>query len=366
MKHYVYVGSRTTRERNARGNGIEVYETDYSTGIWRHIQTVEGLENPSYLCMDKTHNYLYAVHGDQTHASALKIDHESGCLSLINTVDIHGQNPVYLIPDKSNQFILISCLGTENIVAVRRNSDGSLGNVAFNYHLPGAEEGKNSCPHQIFYDRHEKYLIVSAKGGRDITTGAKTGINVFTFSPEEGFLPVFTLGGRNLDECRHVAVHPNNRFVYQVNERRNVVISYLLNEETGEMIPFQTSQTLPDNCADPKLILASGIDITKDGRYLYVSNRGHDSVALFEADPISGKLSSLGFVPSMGDFPRFLGIDPESRFLYVANERSDNIAQYEIQKDGHLLLTSQKIRTGSPVCILFADFSIPFCTGRRI
>ena len=62
MKHYVYIGSRTTRERNARGNGIEVYETDYSTGIWRHIQTVGGLENPSYLCMDKTHNYLYAVH----------------------------------------------------------------------------------------------------------------------------------------------------------------------------------------------------------------------------------------------------------------------------------------------------------------
>lgn len=357
MKHLIYVGSRTTRERNAHGNGIEVYESDYSTGHWKHLQTVDGLENPSYLCMDKTHSYLYAVHGDQRQASAFKMDPESGRLTFLNTVDIQGQNPVYLLPDKSNRFILIACLGTENIVAVERNSDGTLGRVVHNHYLPGAEEGKNTCPHQIFYDREEKYLIVSAKGGRDITTGAKTGINVFTFSPEAGFHCVYSLGGRNLDECRHVAVHPNNRFVYQVNERRNVVLSCILNNESGKLVPFQTSQTLPDNCADPKLILASGIDITKDGKFVYVSNRGHDSVALFEVDQTSGKLSSLGFVPSMGSFPRFLGLDLESRFLYVANERSDNIAQYEVQKDGRLILTNQQIKTGSPVCILFADLS---------
>ena len=356
MRHMIYVGSRTTRERNARGNGIEVYESDYSTGLWRHLQTVDNLENPSFLCMDKTRRYLYTVHGDKRQASALKIDPESGKLTLINTVDIPGQNPVYLLPDKTNQYILIACLGTENIVAVRRKDDGSLGTADFNYVLPGAEEGKNTCPHQIYYDREEKYLIVSAKGGRNITTGAKTGINVFTFSPEKGFQPVFSLGGRNLDECRHVTIHPNNRFVYQVNERRNVVLSCLLNNETGELRPFQTSQTLPDNCADPKLILASGIDITKDGKYVYVSNRGHDSVAIYAVDQTSGKLSSRGFVSSMGDFPRFLGLDPNSRFLYVANERSDNIAQYEVQENGSLILTEQMIKTGSPVCILFADF----------
>ena len=354
MSHMIYVGSRTTRERNARGNGIEVYRTDESTGIWNHLQTVEGPDNPSYLCRDKTGQYLYAVHGDLRCASALRIDPDTGLLTYLNTVDIPGQNPVYLLPDSTNQFILIACLGTENILAVRRNEDGTLGETVYDYRLPGAEEGKNTCPHQIFYDRAEKYLIVSAKGGRSITTGAKTGINVFTFSPENGFTPVYTLGGRNLDECRHVAVHPNNRFVYQVNERRNVVLSCLLDSETGSLTPFQTSQTLPDNCADPGLILASGIDITGDGRYLYVSNRGHDSVALYCIDDVSGKLTSMGFVPSMGDFPRFLGIDPESRFLYVANERSDTIVQYEIQANGSLVFTNQVIHTGSPVCILFA------------
>ena len=356
MNHYVYVGSRTSRERNAHGNGIEVYQTNYSTGQWTHIQTVDGLENPSYLCMDKTRNYLYAVHGDQTSASAFSIDRNSGKLQLLNTVEIHGQNPVYLLPDKTNTYILIACLGTENIVAVSRNADGTLGDVVYNYHLPGAKEGKNSCPHQIFYDKEEKYLIVSAKGGRDITTGAKHGINVFTFSPEKGFTDVYKLGGRNLDECRHVAIHPNNRFVYQVNERRNVVLSCLLDNETGKLTPFQTSQTLPDNCADPKLILASGIDITKDGKYLYVSNRGHDSIALYRVDPLSGKLQPAGFVPTMGDFPRFLGLDPESRFLYVANERSDTIVQFEVNPDGSLTYTGNTIETGSPVCILFGEF----------
>lgn len=356
MKNYIYVGSRTSRERNARGNGIEVYETDSSTGIWSHTQTVAGLENPSYLCMDKTQTYVYAVHGDQCTASALKINKANGTLELLNTVNIEGQNPVYLLPDKSNNFILISCLGTENIVAVHRNADGTLGSVAYNYHLPGKEEGKNSCPHQIFYDKEEKYLIVSAKGGRDITTGAKTGINVFTFNPENGFTPIYSLGGRNLDECRHITIHPNNKFVYQVNERRNVVLSYLLDNAKGSLTPFQTSQTLPDNCADPKLILASGIDISKDGKYLYISNRGHDSVALYKIDQISGKLKPMGFVPSMGNFPRFLGVDLQSRFLYVANERSDTIVQYEIQDNGSLVYTGQTIETGSPVCILFAEF----------
>ena len=356
MNHYVYVGSRTTRERNAHGNGIEVYQTDYSTGRWTHLQTVNGLENPSYLCMDKTSNYLYAVHGDTKNASAFKIDRNNGLLQFLNTVEISGQNPVYLIPDKTNQFILIACLGTENIVAIHRNNDGTLGDVAYNFRLPGAEEGKNTCPHQIFYDKEEKYLIVSAKGGRDITTGAKCGVHVFTFSPEKGFIPVFSLGGRNLDECRHVAVHPNNRFVYQVNERRNVVLSYLLDHKTGTLVPFQTSQTLPDNCADPKLILASGIDITKDGKYVYVSNRGHDSIALYKVEPLSGRLLPAGFISSMGDFPRFLGLDLESRFLYAANERSDNIAQFEVNSDGRLTYTNQIIKTGSPVCLLFADF----------
>lgn len=357
MKYYIYVGSRTTRERNAHGNGIEVYESDYSTGIWNHLQTVSGLENPSYLCLDKTQSYLYTVHGDRQQASALKIDRETGKLTLLNTVDILGENPVYLIPDKSNQFILIACLGSENIVAVERNPNGTLGKVKFNYHLAGSEEGKNTCPHQILYDREEKFLIVSAKGGRHITTGAKTGINIFTFSPKEGFDLVYTLGGRNLDECRHAVVHPNNSFVYQVNERRNVILTCKLNNETGELLPFQTSQTLPDNCADPKLILASGIDITKDGKFVYVSNRGHDSVALYSVDQISGKLSPIGFYPSMGSFPRYLGLDLESRFLYVANERSDNIVQYEVQKNGRLVLTNQKIQTGSPVCIQFASLS---------
>ena len=354
MKNYIYVGSRTTRERKARGNGIEVYEADVSTGIWNHLQTVDGLENPSYLCFDKTGDYLYTVHGDLRSASALKIDHATGRLTYLNTVAIPGQNPVYLLPDKTNRFILIACLGTENIIAVRRNGDGTLGEVAFDHYLPGAEEGKNSCPHQIYYDREENFLIVSAKGGRDITTGAKYGVNVFIFDGEKGFTPVFALGGRNLDECRHVTVHPNNRFVYQVNERRNVVLSYVLDSETGRMTPFQTSQTLPDNCADPKLILASGIDITKDGRYLYVCNRGHDSVAMYRVDSVSGKLTSIGFMPSMGDFPRFLGCDPESRYLYVANERGDTIVQYEIQADGTLVYTNQTIHTGSPVCIIFA------------
>ena len=354
MKRRAYVGCRTSRERNAQGNGIEVYEVNDITGGWSHIGTVETLENPSYLTFDKGKKYLYSVHGDTTEASAFKLDPATGMPVYLNTVQLGGSNPVYLLPDPTNQYILIACLGSGSIVAVRRGADGSLGNVDHQHVFPGNEESqKMTCPHQVYYDLDGKYLIVSLKGIKKTTIPAKEGLAVFQFTPEDGFEEVYSISGRNFDHCRHIAIHPNNKFVYQINELQSSVISLYLDNGTGRMTPFQVSRTLPDNCVDTGRLLAGGICITKDGHYLYTSNRGHDSVAMFSIDQETGRLTNTGWMPSMGSHPRFLGLDPGSRFLYVANEKSNTIMQYRVEDDGMLTYNNYVIKTGSPVCIVF-------------
>jgi 6-phosphogluconolactonase (cycloisomerase 2 family) len=354
VKRLAYVGCRSTRERDARGNGIEVYEVNDITGEWRHAGTVPARENPSYLAFDSEKKYLYAVHGDTDEMSAFSLDAETGMPVYLNTVTLGGSNPVYLVPDPSNRYMIVACLGTGNIVAVGLNGDGSLGKAEYNYVFPGNEgEQKTTCPHQVYYDNSGKYLIVSCKGVKKTTIPAVMGLAVFNFSPEKGFELLESISGRNFDHCRHVAVHPGNRFVYQVNELQNSVISLYLDNSTGQMTPFQVISTLPDHCVDTRRLLASGICMTKDGRYVFVSNRGHDSIAIYSADQKNGRLTSIGWMPTMGRQPRFIGLDPTGHFLYAANEKSDTIEKFIVEDNGFLTYNGQASQTGSPVCIVF-------------
>lgn len=356
MKRFAYVGCRTTRERSACGNGIEVYQVNDVTGSWIHVGTVKTLENPSYLSFDKEKQYLYAVHGDTTKASAFKLEPETGMPVYINSIELGGSNPVFLLPDHTNREMLIACLGSGSIMAVRREEDGGLGTVDARYVFPGNEDAqKMTCPHQIYYDMDERYLIVSLKGIKKTTIPAYEGLAVFHFSPESGFHKIQSIGGRNFDHCRQVTVHPDNRFVYLLNELQSRIISLYLDGATGRMAPFQVTQTLPDTCVDTGALLAGTLCCTKDGRYLYVSNRGHDSLAMFSVEQETGRLTNIGWIPSMGRHPRFICLDPTSRYLYAANEKSHTIIQYRVEENGLLTCTNNIIETGSPVCIIFGS-----------
>lgn len=354
MKRFAYVGCRTTRERDACGNGIEVFSINDSTGEWKHVETVETLENPSYLTFDKTERFLYVVHGDTTKASAFCADESTGKLEHINTVDLGGSNPVYILPDRTNSALLIACLGTGDIVSVRREEDGSLGPVTHRYMFDGNEgEKKMTCPHQIYYDRKEEHLFVSLKGIKKTTIPALEGLAVFSFCPETGFEKLQSIKGRNFDHCRQVTLSPDNRFVYMLNELQSVIVVLDYDEKSGEIRPFQVVQTLPESCVNTGRLLAGTICCTEDGAYLYASNRGHDSIAMFSVDKYIGHIRSMGWVPTMGRKPRFICIDPTGQYVYAANEESSTIAQFRIENNGMLTYTNYMIKTGSPVCIAF-------------
>ena len=214
---YAYVGCRTTRERNARGKGLKVYEISEATGEWKEIQCLETLPNPSYQAMDLEEKYLYSVHGDNTQVSSYKIEAD-GTLSALNTIEIGGKNPVFITPDRTNQYMVVAALQGGAVYVIRRNADGSLGEIVHTAHMAGKKEGAISFAHQCIWDQKKEYLFVVCQARLQ----GYGQIVVFHFNPVDGSLTqTDCYRGREYDEPRHVSIHPNNRFVYLINEKGN-------------------------------------------------------------------------------------------------------------------------------------------------
>jgi len=350
--YFAYVGSRTTRERNARGEGINVYRSAGQTGQWIHIQLVSGLANPSYLAFDRARRFLYAVHGDLTDISAFAIDPGTGKLTHLNSVSTFGNNPVHLTIDPTNRWVIVANHLSSMLAVLARNPDGSLGGLADEAKLTGQigphrVEQPFSKPHQVVYDRSERFLIVPDKGVDQVFT--------FTLDSANGKLtqiPAGTPRARDGSGPRHVAFHPTNAFAYVINELDSTVTAHRFDQVTGKLTPFQLVTTLPDMFVGNSR--ASEITLSNDGNLLYASNRGHDSVATFAVDRTTGRLTPRGWMDTQGKTPRFFSLDPAGRVLFVADEDSDRIVPFRTDgPDGKLLPAGDPIGTGSPVCIVF-------------
>lgn len=346
---YAYVGCRTTKERNARGLGIQVYQVSQSTGEWKHIQTLENLVNPSYLAFDQTKNFLYSVHGDFSEISAFKVDMTSGKLSFINQVSTNGENPVHLAVDKYNKNIVVANLQTGNIAVIPiEEGSGRLLGVKHEFFIAGKAQGAVSHPHQTMFDGTAEYLLVPAQG-------RKAGYSSLTIlkldSAHSALEQVGIVPTREIAEARHIVLHRNNKYAYLVNERDNTVCFYEFAEKTGELIPKQVLPTLPETYTGEGQ--ASGIVISKNGKYLYVSNRKHDSISMYTINQDNGMLKYGECVSTYGATPRFITLGERDDVLYAANEDSDNIIRYIIRDNGTLAKDERVVRTGSPVCIVF-------------
>ncbi|SCZ81806.1 lactonase family protein [Acidaminobacter hydrogenoformans] len=351
MKTTAYIGCRTTKERNARGLGLKVYDVNSATGNWTEKQLLSEFENPSYLCFDQNEDYLYCVHGDMTSVSAFKISNESGELSLINTIDTVGKNPVFLTVDKSNQFLYVACLQGGAVYTLRRRDDGGLSEPIHTAKLPGRFEGGVSHAHQCLWDQEMAYLFVPAQG-RGI---GYSEINVFEAQPDGALEHRYSHRTRELDEARHVAVHPNNRYVYGINEKDNSVVYYSFDSATGRLEPRQILSTLPEWYVGEGQ--ASAVLIHSSGKYLITTNRIHDSLTVFAVDANTGYLKCLSNTSCMGKTPRFATFNPEGNQLIVANEDSDTLQFFQINSNsGELTFTGQTVRTESPVCVIFRRF----------
>jgi 6-phosphogluconolactonase len=351
VSYYAYVGSRTTRERNARGDGINVYRVDGETGLWVHVQLVPGLLNPSFLAFDRGQRFLYAVHGDASEISAFSISPGTGKLTFVSSTTTSGKNPVHLTVDPSNRFVLVANHITSTVAVLPRRQDGSLGEPT---HLvpmegqigPHRVEQPFAKPHQVEFDHSGRYVLVPDKG-LDCTFA-------FVFDSETGNL-THTNGGpapsREGSGPRHVAFNQSSTLAYVLNELDSSITAYGFHGDSGTMVPVQVISTLPDTFVG--FSRAAEIAVSQDGRFVYASNRGHDSIAVLGIDQATGRLVTIDWSSSGGRTPRFFTLSPSGKQLLIANEDTDTIASLEVdQVTGRLSNSCVVAQTGSPVCII--------------
>jgi 6-phosphogluconolactonase len=349
-KATVYTGCRTSRERNARGTGIGAYHRDPVTGALTLVQQVDGLVNPSYLAANRAGSVLYTVHGDSSEVSAFCIDAASGRLEFLNSQSTEGKNPVHLALDPSERYLVVSNHLSCTLAVLPLDTDGSLLPVRQLVTLEGQPgphrfEQRHAKPHFNPFDPSGRHVIVPDKGLD----------RIFSFRFEQGTLTPAAQAHVDTRENagpRHIAFHPALPYAYAVNELDSSVTTYRYYAASGELAPVQVLPTLPDTYTGNSR--AAAIAVHPDGRYLYASNRGDDSIAQFAIDGASGRLHFIQAHPTLGRTPRFFALDPQARFLYAANEDTDTIITFRVAEDsGALTAVNTPLHTGSPVCMVF-------------
>jgi 6-phosphogluconolactonase (cycloisomerase 2 family) len=350
---FAYVGSFTTAKRKARGDGIHVYRADPATGAWTHIQHIGDLTNPSYLALSPDQRFLYSVHGDGDYATAFALDRETGQAKLLNKAATGGSNGVRQAVDPSGKFLVVANYASGSVAVLAIAPDGSLKDQHQLVALPGEPgphktEQKSSQPHDIVFDPSGKFVLVPDKG--------LDRVFVFRFDAAAGQLTPTEQGSvqsRPGAGPRHLMFHPKLPIVWVLNELDSTTATYTWDAATGALKAIQVITTLPTDFT--RYSTTAEIAVTPDGRFVYCSNRGHDSVAIFAADAKSGLLAPVGWEPSQGGDPRFIGLDPAAKFLHAANQSGDTVVTFRVDAGtGKLTPTGQVIKNGTPVTIVFA------------
>jgi 6-phosphogluconolactonase len=349
---FAYVGSFTTAERKARGDGIHVYRVDPATGSWTHVQHVGNLVNPSYLALSRDQRVLYSVHGDGDFASAFALDPKTGEAKPLGRAATGGKNGVREALDPSGKYLVVANYSSGSAAVLPVGPDGALKDQHQLIQLPGEPgphkvEQQSSHPHDIVFDPSGRFVLVPDKG--------LDRVFVFRFDGATGKLTPTEQGSvqsRPVAGPRHLAFHPKLPIVWVLNELNSTMATYRFDPESGSLKPLQVITTLPTDFTGYST--AAEISVSPDGRFVYGSNRGHDSVAIFSTNA-EGLLSPVGWQPTQGKDPRFVGLDPSGHYFNAANEQGDTVVTFKVDPaSGKLTPTGQVIKNGSPVTIVYA------------
>ena len=344
------MGSFTTAQRKARGDGINVYRIAPDTGAWTHIQHIGDLVNPSFLTLSPDQRFLYSVHGDEDYATAFALDPATGQARLLNRAATGGKNGVRGTVDPSGKFLLVANYASGNVAVLPIAPDGSLKDQQQVVQLQGEPgphkvEQVSSHPHDIVFDPSGHFVLVPDKG--------LDRVFVFRFDGATGRLDPTDQGSvrtRPGAGPRHLAFNPTSPIVWVLNELDSTIATYSFDTQNGALKPLQVMSTLPDEFTG----YSTAAEIAVKSGTVYASNRGDDSVAWFKVFP-NGTLKIFGWQHTLGKTPRFIGLDPAMRNLYAANEQSDTVVTLAIdQLTGKPVPNGKIIHNASPVTIVFA------------
>jgi 6-phosphogluconolactonase len=348
----LYVGTYTS----GKSEGIYLYRMNSLTGELTRVNAFKTV-NPSFLAIDRSKRYLYAVNEVSQHlgaasgrVSAFAIEAGTGNLRLLNEQATQGADPCYLTIDRKRKTLLVANYTGGSIAALPIRSDGTLGMAIDVKQHEGSslkEQQKGPHAHCVILDRFERYALAADLGTDKVM--------IYRFNPLTGKLIPGQQPWTQLQAGagpRHLVLHPKGKYAYVINELDSTLTVLKYNEAHGTLTHVETVSTLPADfsgvsyCAD--------VHVSPSGKFLYGSNRGHNSIVVFRIDQRTGKLKQVQHVSTEGKWPRNFALDPAGNFLLVANQQTDNVVVFRIApQTGLLTLSGQSAEIPVPVCLKF-------------
>ncbi len=352
----VYFGTYT----GAKSKGIYVSRLDPATGKLTAPELAAETTNPSFLAVHPSKRFIYSVgevddgkgKGNGT-VSAFAIEAKTGKLTLLNQQSSGGGGPCHLALDAKGKCVLTANYGSGSVAALPVRTDGRLGAPTTTIQHTGSsvdpERQKGPHAHFICPSPDNRFALACDLGlDRVIAYRLDASVPKLT-AADSKFVPVAPGAGP-----RHLVFSPDGKFVYVINEIISSITAFSYEARTAAMTEVQTISTLPKDSSTTSY--CAEIAMHPTGKFLYGSNRGHDSIAVFAVDQDSGKLTDLGPQSTQGQTPRHFAIDPTGRWLLAENQASDSVVVFGIDTiTGQLKPTGQTIAVSSPVCAVFVN-----------
>lgn len=354
MTRHAFIGTYTKSKRGEehRKEGIYLCKVDSGSGQLSVQSMVVSNENPSYVRLHPGRRYLYAVNElDKGRASSFAVDPSTAELTLLNSQPTGGATPCFAGYDPEGKFLMVANYSSGNLTVFPIRADGKLDphSDLVTHVGSGPYLGKQAHAHSIAFDPSGAYAIAADLGIDRLL--------VYKLDRVHGILNLIEGSGAAAKPGagpRHFIFHPNGQILYCANELNSTVLVCSWDGSKGLLTPVQDISTLPVGFAGENAV--ADIHLNPSASTLYVSNRGHNSLAVFRV-AADGELTSMGHVGSGGKIPRNFAVDPGGKWLYVANQNSNNVVSFRIDSEsGMPQETGNVLQVPSPVCIELVDF----------
>lgn len=334
--------------------GIYVYELNQISGEMKLLDQVSGMKNPTFVNVDDRSHKLYSIAEtkDETgerigEVVSFEIDPVQGSLSECKRTVTLKPSTSHIQRDRKDQYLILSGYHGGNVGLVKINNEGMADELTDErvHKGHGADPVRQDRPHphSTLCSPDNRFVFV-ADLGLDV-------IKIYKLDPDQDQL-IYHGEALTPPGCgpRHLAFHPNGSYLYSINEVNSSITAFAYAAESGQLTPLETVPTLPADYLEENT--TAEIAISKDGLFLYGSNRGHDSIVLYAIDPANGKLSFIEHVSTEGGHPRHFALTPDGGHLIVANRDSDQLNLFQVDlQNGRLTYTGQTARVSKPVCV---------------
>lgn len=336
--------------------GIYVYEFDRRQSSLSLVQILGGMESPTYIEIHPNGKFLYSVNRNSINenkdwgsVSSYSIDATTGYLTHINDQPSYGNAPCHISIDSKGRLLFIANYGTGSIAAYPIEENGSLAPASkFIQHTGssvGGERQQGPHAHSTMVSPNDDFLYAADLGIDKVKT-YRIDYKNKSMEPVPDSDGIADPGSGP----RHIIISANQEFLYLLEEMGHQVAVFRINKENGALHPVQTISTLPENYKETNF--CADIHIDPSGKYLYASNRGHNSLAIYGINKKTGKLSLIDIESVQGDWPRNFLIDPRGEYLFVANRRSNNVIVFKRDNSsGKLTSAGIEVQVPEPVCI---------------